>query len=193
VLWGTRRIDRRPPNCGSGGDGAHRLDLPRNSAGMSPATSVQTAVLRKKLVDAFPTRNPDEATSPRLLASLELALPQQRSDGLRARSKRIGRLAHCEVVAARHAAKIRLQLSQCNDSCERRKDCCALIKAALGFGSPPHAWRLRATDARAQSEILRRGLGRGLRSTNRWAVSPEGSVVRSGRRVSGSIRQAHLY
>jgi hypothetical protein len=65
---------------------------------MSPPTSVKTAVLGKKLVDTFPTRNPDEATSPRLLASLELALPQQCPDGLRARSEGIGRLSNGEVV-----------------------------------------------------------------------------------------------
>ena len=98
MLWGTGRIDRRPPNGSGGGDGANRLDLPCNAAGMSPATSVQTAVLGKKLFDTFPTRNPDKATSPRLLASLELALPQQRSDGLRARSEGIGRLSNGEVV-----------------------------------------------------------------------------------------------
>ena len=64
----------------------------------SPAASVQTAVLGKKLVDTFPTRNPDETASPRLLSPMELSLSQERSDRLRGRSKRIGRFVHREVV-----------------------------------------------------------------------------------------------
>jgi hypothetical protein len=98
VRSGIRRIDRRRPHGGSGGDGSNGLDLPRIAAGLSPPTSLKTAVLGKKLVDTFPTRNPDEATSPRLLASLEFALSKQCSDGLRARSEGIGRLSNGEVV-----------------------------------------------------------------------------------------------
>lgn len=60
--------------------------------------TIETAVLGKKLVDALPTRNPDEAVSPWLFSPLELSLSQQRSNGLRRRSKRIRCFSDSEVV-----------------------------------------------------------------------------------------------
>ena len=93
---GFRRFGRRVLNGGGEGNGSNPLDLSRNAAG-SPAASVQTAVLGKKLVDTFPTRNPDETASPRLLSPMELSLSQERPDRLRGRSKGISRFVHREV------------------------------------------------------------------------------------------------
>ncbi len=63
-----------------------RLLESRDARRASPAASIQAPVLGKKRVDSFPTRNPDVATSPRLLSSPEFPLAQQRSDRLRAGS-----------------------------------------------------------------------------------------------------------
>src|SRR3954453_20544798 len=97
---GIRRVFRRRLNGGGEGDGSNPLDLSRNADG-SPAVSVQTAVLGKKLVNTFPTRNPDETASPRLLSHMELSLSQQGSHRLRGRSKGVGRFVHREVVHLR--------------------------------------------------------------------------------------------
>ena len=94
---GIRRFGRRVLNGGGEGTGSNPLDLSRNAAG-SPAASVQTAVLGKKLVDTFPTRNPDETASPRPLSPVELSLSQEPSDRLRGRSKRVSRFVHREVL-----------------------------------------------------------------------------------------------
>src|SRR3954453_14999074 len=74
---GIRRVCRRRLNGGGEGDGSNPLLESRNASKMSPSTSVQATVLRKELVDTFPTRNPHEAASPRLLSPMELSLSQQ--------------------------------------------------------------------------------------------------------------------
>jgi hypothetical protein len=67
----------------------------------SPAASVQAPMLRKELVDTFPTRNPDEPVSPRLPSPAELSLAKQPPDRLSACSQQIGGLGDREVVRHR--------------------------------------------------------------------------------------------
>jgi hypothetical protein len=67
-------------------------------------------VLRKELVDSFPTGNPNISGAPSLFSSTKFALAEQRSDGLSTCSERIRCLSDCEVVP--HAAKAIAPLSE---------------------------------------------------------------------------------
>ena len=108
----ARHAGRRRLGAAGRRGGSNSSLRPRDARRPSPAASIQPPVLRKKLVDSLPARNPDVASSPGPLSSTELPLAQQRSDCLRARSERIRRLGHSEVVLHGVRAKILPQLSQ---------------------------------------------------------------------------------